>query len=653
MFAAVYFAVATWEVSRVEEGQRSQLIEMTNGFVSIFGEHRGEGAPVPATFRRMGIEQFTNNRSELDTGVPTTVRMPGRPGLELRTLEGDKRISQIIEAFVGEATLDPVHEHRIENGRLIGRTIYPSVASGENCVTCHNEILGEGTYAIGDIMGAFVVESDLMAKTWRNAYYSGAAFCIAFIAFGAFARRERGRMREVIAALEARVELEKKKVEAEAHASFLTSHDALTGLANRTMFRERLEKELAKQPRTCISVGVLDLDEFKTVNDTMGHGAGDALLAEVAIRLTNVIKESDGLAARLGGDEFAIFFKACERYRSPEEVGRAILDALTPTMSHNEYVIQPRGSIGIATISADETRSPTELLMFADAALYKAKSEGKSVCRVYDESIRSSLARRTEIAARLPAAVSDGGIRALLQPKLCLTTGSFMGFEALGRWKLIEEDVSPSEFIPIAEKIGVIRELDLEVLRAAAAFVAMEEAETGACIHLSTNISALNFRAAGLAESIQDILWQTKLRPDRLTLEVNESTAVESWSAVQNALNTLRPIGVRASLDDFGTGYSSLSYLRRFKFDEIKIDRGFISDISNDEETKFLFESIVDMAVGLGSTVVVEGIETAEQASIVSDKGAHVGQGYLYSKPMELEEAKSYLRYTRKFSAHG
>ena len=397
----------------------------------------------------------------------------------------------------------------------------------------------------------------------------------------------------------------------------------------------------------------MDLDEFKTVNDTMGHGAGDALLAEVAIRLTNVINESDGLVARLGGDEFAIFFKACERFRSPEAVGRAILDALTPTMSHNEYVIQPRGSIGIATISADETRSPTELLMFADAALYKAKSEGKSVCRVYDESIRSSLARRTEIAARLPAAVSDGGIRALLQPKLCLTTGSFMGFEALGRWKLIEEDVSPSEFIPIAEKIGVIRDLDLEVLRAAAAFVAMEEAETGACIHLSTNISALNFRSAGLAESIQDILWQTKLRPDRLTLEVTESTAVESWSAVQNVLKTLRPIGVRASLDDFGTGYSSLSYLRRFKFDEIKIDRGFISDISNDEETKFLFESIVDMAVGLGSTVVVEGIETAEQASIVSDKGAHVGQGYLFSKPLELEEAKSYLRYTRKLSAHG
>lgn len=156
-------------------------------------------------------------------------------------------------------------------------------------------------------------------------------------------------------------------------------------------------------------------------------------------------------------------------------------------------------------------------------------------------------------------------------------------------------------------------------------------------------MSALNFRSEGLAEAIQDILWETGMKPDCLTLEVTESAAVENWASMQSTLAVLRPMGVRASLDDFGTGYSSLSYLRRFRFEEIKIDRDFISNIEENEETRFLFESIVEMAIGLGSTIVVEGIETSEQASIVSRKGAHIGQGFLFSAPLEIEEARAYL----------
>ncbi|WP_175501163.1 putative bifunctional diguanylate cyclase/phosphodiesterase [Poseidonocella pacifica] len=650
IFGIAYFAVSTWEVSRVERSLRSQLIEMTNGFVSVFDEHRGEGAPVPAKFRRLGIEQFTNSEADLDTGVRTSVRMPGRPGLELQTIEDNVRIGQIIQQFVDGAITGPVREHRIEDGRLIGRTIYPSVASSESCVSCHNEALGRNAYQIGDIMGAFVVESDLTAISWRNAHYSVAAFGIALIAFGALARRERGRMGEIVSGLEARVLLETEKAEAEAHASFLMSHDALTGLPNRTMFSDHLTTKLANRHKTGISVAVLDLDDFKTVNDTMGHEVGDALLTEAAKRLSVLIKDSDSIVSRLGGDEFAVVFQIGDLFQSSDAAGRAIMQVLTDVFAYSEYVIQPKCSVGIATICNDADKiSPTELLRFADAALYEAKKKGKNHYKIFNETIRSSLIRRTEIASQLPDAIIHNEIRAALQPKLCLTTGEFMGFEALGRWQLAGEDVSPAEFVPIAEKIGLIRELDLAVLRSAAEFAAREEAETGICVHLSTNISALNFRSTGLAEAIQDILWQTKLRPDRVTLEVTESAAVENWGAVQDVLAILRPMGVRASLDDFGTGYSSLSYLRRFKFEEIKIDRHFISDIVEDQETRFLFESIVDMAEGLGSSLVVEGIETAEQASIVAEKGALIGQGFLFSRPLEIAEAKAYLRIKNSF----
>lgn len=312
-------------------------------------------------------------------------------------------------------------------------------------------------------------------------------------------------------------------------------------------------------------------------------------------------------------------------------------------MTFKEYSVQPRGSVGIATALGGEDISPAELLRFADAALYEAKHEGKSHCRVFDDTIRASLGRRAEIAARLPEAIIGGGIRAVLQPKHSLINGRFEGFEALGRWSLEGEAIPPSEFIPIAEKTGMIRDLDLAVLRSAAAFVAEHEARTGLRIPLSANLSALNFRSEGLAEAIQDILWETGMKPDCLTLEVTESAAVENWASMQSTLAVLRPMGVRASLDDFGTGYSSLSYLRRFRFEEIKIDRDFISNIEENEETRFLFESIVEMAIGLGSTIVVEGIETSEQASIVSRKGAHIGQGFLFSAPLEIEEARAYL----------
>ena len=391
-------------------------------------------------------------------------------------------------------------------------------------------------------------------------------------------------------------------------------------------------------------VGAIDLDDFKTVNDTLGHAAGDALLTEVANRLARVIEQAGGLVARLGGDEFAFIVRLGGCFTSAAAVGEAIQTALADAFSYEQNILQPNCSIGIAKAGDIGTATSNEVLKAADASLYAAKAAGKNTVRYFNDDIRASLWRRTLIARRLPDAVRNDGIRAALQPKVCIRTGTFQGFEALARWRLDDEEIPPLEFTRIAEEIGMIRGVDMAVLRSAAAFSIEQEAQTGREVPFSTNISALNFRSSGLAEAVLDILWQTKLPPERLTLEVTESTAVENWQAVQKVASILRNSGVRISLDDFGTGYSSLSYLRRFGFEEIKIDRDFITDIVDDEETRFLFESIVDMAIGLGKKIVVEGIETQEQARIVSDKASVMGQGYLYSKPLELEQAAAYLR---------
>ena len=644
MIALGFFLVTTWELLRVERNQRIQVVEMTNSYATAFGETRGDGAEQVATFRRLGLEHFSTTRTQSTDGVTKALRISGIPGAEIETREPNPRLRGLMAGFSDRNMTGPISELRLENGRVIGRDILPFFASAESCVSCHNGLLGRDAFQVGDTMGAFVVESDLTAAIWRNAYLSCFAFLAALVAFVLLARRERHRVREVIKSLKARVYLEQAKAEAEAQASFLLSHDALTGLANRTMFHERLQAELESQTRSDVVVGAIDLDDFKAVNDTLGHATGDALLTEISNRLTRVIEQAGGLVARLGGDEFAFIVRLDARFASPDVVGAAIQAALADGFSYEQNNLQPNCSIGIAKAGDLGAVTPNEVLKAADASLYAAKAAGKNTVRYFDDDIRASLWRRTLIAGRLPDAVRKNGIRAALQPKVCIRTGTFQGFEALARWRLDDEEIPPLEFTRIAEEIGMIRDVDMAVLRSAAAFSIEQEAKLSREVPFSTNISALNFRSSGLAEAVLDILWHTKLPPERLTLEVTESTAVENWQSVQKAASILRETGVRISLDDFGTGYSSLSYLRRFGFEEIKIDRDFITDIEEDDETRFLFESIVDMATGLGKNIVVEGIETREQARIVSEKASVMGQGYLYSKPLELDQAAAYLR---------
>ncbi len=425
---------------------------------------------------------------------------------------------------------------------------------------------------------------------------------------------------------------------------FLLSHDVLTGLANRRLFTERLEQELMDHAnRGNLIVALIDLDNFKFINDTMGHDAGDALLVELSNRFQKIADRCNGLVARFGGDEFAMIARTGTSYQNAEELGEFLLSKIAIRFQFNSNLIQPGCSIGFANVEDLETPVISDALKAADVALYEAKASGKARFQVYDESIKALHIRQQNLAENLKSAIRGGEINASYQPKICLNTGAMVGVEALARWQMNGEWIEPEEFVTIAERTGLIRSMDMQVLKSAAEFSVEVYGKTGERLAISSNMSAQHFLSEDIVSNVQKILKQTGLPPSYYTLEITENSAVENWDAVVSTLAKLRMLGIKISIDDFGTGYSSLSYLQRFKFDEIKIDKEFVNRVDENDDSLFLFSSIINMAKGLGSKIVVEGIETSQQGIFAKQAGGHIGQGFLFGKPLSRTDALAYV----------
>lgn len=639
-----YFIIALSEDISISTRERLQLIEMTNSFVSVFSENRGDNSPVPAKFRRLGIDHFSDIAQAGQGQNETMVRMPGRPGFEIEAKEMDPRLVKIIQRYVNDPSTQPLQEHRFENNRFIGRTVYPSMATSESCATCHNATLGADVYVKGDVMGAFIVERDLTGTLIDDIKYASLIFGSSFLLFGLAAMRERKRGLKVMR-LESQVRVEEMKSAAEAKEKFLLSHDPLTGLPNRKLFNDYMQDAFDNGRQQHLAVALIDLDDFKAVNDCAGHAAGDAMLNHVAKRLQSCLRNAEGLAARLGGDEFALVWEI----RSANEVadmGEAILSAMDDPLKFERLKFAPKCSIGIADWSTIQVSSPTELLKASDDALYAAKHRGKNTYQVYDLAIHQVSMRRNAIASHLPHAIRDGKLRVVMQPKVVLETGRFAGFEALTRWNHNGQELYPDEFIPVAENTGAIRQIDLHMLEEAARFSVDTEGLTGVAVPVSVNLSANSFSGGSLVKCIEDILERTRMRPERLTIEITESVAIENWANVEEVLSKLRRHGIRTALDDFGTGYSSLGYLLRMKFDEIKIDKAFLDDIEHSEGNRVILDHIAAMAEDLGTDLIVEGIETEHQIELISGGKQRLAQGYFFSPPLELDEARNYVRAT-------
>jgi diguanylate cyclase (GGDEF)-like protein/PAS domain S-box-containing protein len=417
-------------------------------------------------------------------------------------------------------------------------------------------------------------------------------------------------------------------------------HDPLTGLPNRALFMDRLQHALARTTRRPESIGVLflDLDNFKLVNDTLGHQLGDALLMSVAGRLQRHARDGDTVA-RLGGDEFTILLEDLTEVQDAIVIAERVAEQLRVPFQLEVLPgqeIHSTISIGIA-ISTSGQNSPHDLLRDADVAMYDAKSTGKARYSVFEVAMNSRMKDRLELETELRRAVEEKQFRVFYQPIVELASGKILEVEALIRWDHPTRGlVPPGEFIPVAEQTGLILPIGQWVLEQAARRVRAwhDQFPTREPLLLSVNLSANQFRDPHLVEKIATTLKETGLAPGYLKLEITESVTLDHTESALATLHELRALGIHLAIDDFGTGYSSLSYLRRFPIDTLKIDRSFIEGLGRDSEGTAIVNAVIAVARTLKMRVTAEGIETAGQARMLRELGCDWGQGYYFAKPM-------------------
>jgi len=418
----------------------------------------------------------------------------------------------------------------------------------------------------------------------------------------------------------------------------LARQDALTGLANRQALRRALDDALVSAVRRkhrC-SMFLLDLDRFKAVNDTLGHPAGDTLLRLVALRLRDVIGEA-GQVGRLGGDEFEVVLPNASDKTDLSKLAQGIIDSLSRPYTINGTAVSIGASVGIVTSDYDD-RTSDDLMRDADLALYAAKAAGKGCFRFFEPEMHEAARQRQLMESDLRVALEKGQLWLAYQPCVDAASEAVTGFEALIRWDHPEHGpVSPAEFIPLAEEIGLIDEIGEWVLRTACA----EAAKWPKQITVAVNLSPVQFKSPALPTIVRMVLSDTELPAKRLELEITEGVFLSNDDHVHEMIASLKAIGLKLALDDFGTGYSSLSYLQRVPFDKIKIDRSFVTGASDPKgRNAALIRAMVGLASDLKMQTTAEGVETPEELALVRDLGCSLVQGYIFGKPMPPEEAK-------------
>lgn len=427
----------------------------------------------------------------------------------------------------------------------------------------------------------------------------------------------------------------------------LALHDPLTGLPNRALFTERLERAIErakKQPDCQFAVLFLDCDRFKVVNDSLGHLVGDELLVAIARRLEASLGEADALA-RLGGDEFAILLENIADISTAAQVAEGILEKLSAPFQLSRHEVFINASIGITPshICGDK---PEYLLRDADTAMYRAKALGKGRYHLFNPGMHQEALQTLQLENDLRRAVERSEFIVYYQPIVSLNTGRIAGFEALVRWQHPARGfVSPAEFIPVAEEMGLIASIDTWVLRSACHQISIwqDKKLADASLTVSVNLSARHFLRAELIEEIDIILQKTQLNPQSLKLEITESAIMENGESARRMLQLLRERQIGVSLDDFGTGYSSLSYLHCFPVSALKIDQSFVKRMDGNPENSGLVPAIVGIARTMGMSAVAEGVETPAQLAQLRALGCDFGQGYLFSKPLASQLAATLL----------
>ena len=432
--------------------------------------------------------------------------------------------------------------------------------------------------------------------------------------------------------------------QAETRLAYMANYDSVTGLPNRHLLRERLDRAIKHEARSHrhLAIMFLDLDNFKSINDTLGHDVGDRVLQVVANRLLACLRESDTVA-RIGGDEFTVLVEDMTTMESIAALAQQIIDSLSLPFPLDGREMFCTVSVGIA-IYPDDSESLDGLMKSADSAMYRAKEQGRNTYRFFTEDMHRRAYERLLLENRLRGALKRGEFQLHYQPQIDVASGATVGIEALLRWNDEERGlVPPVEFIGVLEDTGMIVEVGHWVLEEACAFNQSLREIGLPPIRVAVNISPRQFRQKGLVESIRQILSNTGLGAEYLDLEITESVLVDAVDA-PDVLERLSGMGVRLSIDDFGTGYSSLSYLKRFPIDTLKIDRSFVRDIMTDSDDAAITVAIIALSRSLRLKVLAEGVETAEQLASLRHHGCDEIQGFLYARPMSGDALVAWLR---------
>ncbi len=438
---------------------------------------------------------------------------------------------------------------------------------------------------------------------------------------------------------------ESERHRADEQLAFLATHDALTGLPNRTLILDRVEQMLARSRRSQAPVAALfiDLDNFKAINDTLGHGVGDELLRAVAARLDGVVRAADALG-RLGGDEFVVISEDLSIAAGPELIAERLLDALDQPFklgAGNETRVTVTASIGIAV---SEKAEPADLLRDADIAMYRAKWDGKNRYVVFETSMQDKVQNHMELEMDLREALENEEFFLAYQPTLNLSNMTPNGVEALIRWEHpVRGVVQPDDFIPLLEETGLIVEVGKWVLDEACAQVAAWR-QASYPIGIAVNVSGRQLDTDQLIGDIEGALSHSGLDPGALTIEITETTLMRNVEATARRLTAVKALGVRIAIDDFGTGYSSLAHLQRFPVDALKIDRSFILGLQNNQEGETLIHTLVQLGKSLSIETFAEGIEQQQELSLLQDEDCDSGQGFLFARPLDVQATEEFLR---------
>lgn len=440
----------------------------------------------------------------------------------------------------------------------------------------------------------------------------------------------------IVAVLTTSLDITERK-RAEGLLRHLAHHDALTDLPNRSLLADRVRQEIARSRRTDrkFALHVFDLDRFKAINDVLGHHVGDGLLKAVAERLAATVRETD-IVARLGGDEFAVMQANVRDLDDIRDFARRVRDALAAPVRYDGHDLSTSASIGVS-VFPDDGYDVDELLKTADVAMYRAKAEGRDGYRIYaagmDETVRSITVLETD----LRRAIGKDEFELHYQPQVSLASGRIVGAEALIRWRRESgELVLPADFLPCAEETGLIVPISNRMLREACAQAASWPAHGLPPLRVAVNLSGLQFRKTDVERLALEALAQSGLAPERLELEITETTLVRDAGAVAKQLEALRSRGVRFSLDDFGTGYSSLAYVKHLPFDRLKIAKGFIDNLRAGHDAAIV-RAVVTLAHSIGMEVIAEGVETAAQVAHLKGEGCDEVQGFYFGRPMRPE----------------